>query len=59
MKIKAINRFNNHNPGELFEADDADAKKWIGNKLAKEASEDKAVDAPPEDKMVKKPGKKK
>lgn len=48
MWIEALKRFNHHNPGTVFEADDKDAKKWVKNGLAKEAKK------PPEDKMAEK-----
>lgn len=46
MWIEALERFNKHNPGTVFEAEDKDAKKWIRNGIAKEAKK------PPENKMV-------
>ena len=75
MQIEAVTRFNQHDPGEKFEAEEADAKKWIKNKLAKPAkankesgadaadtpaeNKGKGTEAPPADKAVKEPEKKK
>lgn len=41
MKIEVTERFNNRDPGAVFEAKDADAKKWIKNGLAKKMKEEK------------------
>ena len=63
VEIEALVRFNGHNPGEVFEADEADAKKWIKDRFAAKpgepagAPEEKQVDAPPKDKMKKGPEK--
>lgn len=59
MFLKALKRFNHHNPGEVFEAGDADGKYWIKEGYAEKAKEEKAPDAPPEDKAVKKASEKK
>lgn len=54
QKIKALKRFNHHNPGDIFEASDADAKAWIEEKLAV-AVENKDIDQPLQDKAKKQP----
>ena len=70
MQIEAVTRFNQHDPGDTFEAGEADAKKWIKNKLAKPAktakttdpedpNKEKGTEAPPADKAIKHPEKKK
>jgi len=61
MFLKALKRFNHHNPGEVFEASDADGKFWIAEGLAKKTAkeEEKAPDGPPEDKAAKKAPEKK
>jgi len=70
VAIEALVRFNQHDPGEVFEAGEADAEKWIKNGLAKkpgkksdpdpaEDPEEKGTDAPSEDKAKKEAPKKK
>ena len=68
VKIEAVERFNHHAPGDTFDADPADAEKWIGAGLAKKAKvklmandpdPKKDMDEPPVDKQVKAPDKKK
>lgn len=66
MKIKTLTRFNGRDPDEVFEARDADAKKWIDGGYAEKAKGDgrqmtddgkkksKKMEGPPEDKAVKK-----
>ena len=44
MKLEAIERFNNHDPGDVFEASDENARVWIEEGLAQEASEEAAVE---------------
>ena len=58
MFIKAKTRFNFYNPGEVFEADDADAKVWIRRGLAEAVAEKKpqrreGLEAPPVEKTAK------
>lgn len=43
-KIRALTRFNNHDPGDEFEAKEADAKKWIANGVAEKAGKKPAGD---------------
>ena len=71
MWIEALVRFNHHDPGDVFEAGDADAKIWIGEGVAKKAKEPKedkqepekvetkGLEGPAKDKAEKKPEKKK
>jgi len=47
MWIKALGRFNEKPKGTVWDADEKDAKKWIGMGLAKK------VDKPVKDKMAK------
>lgn len=58
VKLTVVKRFNHRDPGETFDADPADAKSWIKAGLAKKAGA-KGAEAPPEDKVIKKPAKKK
>ncbi len=58
MYIKAKERFNFHNPGEIFEADDADAKVWILRGIAeavdeKDTPKREGLEAPPVEKTAK------
>ena len=59
MKVKSMKRFNGKDAGTVFEAKDADAKKWIGMGIAAkatkadEAAAEKGVDGPPKDKAEK------
>ena len=40
VRLEALSRFNFHKPGEIFEAEAADAAKWIKNGIAREAATD-------------------
>lgn len=56
MKLKALKRFNYKNPGDVFDASAANAKKWIKDGLceaADKACAGKEIDAPVEDKSAK------
>jgi len=59
MKIEALVRFNGRDPGDTWEAGKDDAEKWIKNGLARKAGKKKETEAPPEDRAVKAPKKKK
>jgi len=48
MKIEAIKRFNQHDPGDVFEAEAPDAEKWIAAGVARKPDK-----TPPADKTVK------
>ncbi len=53
-KLIALTRFNNHDPGDTFEASDDNAQVWIEEGLAEQATEKKkTADSPPADKAVK------
>ena len=59
IEIVVLERFNQRDPGERFEASEADAKKWIAMGLAVDAKdhkkppEEKGAKGPPKDKAVK------
>jgi len=55
MKIEALVRFNERPKGTVWDADDEDAKKWIGEKLAKKTDKPitKTPVKPPKDTMAK------
>lgn len=46
MWIEALARFNHHEPGDVFEAGDEDAKLWIGEEYAKRAKGPKEKNQP-------------
>lgn len=52
MRIRALQRFNQHDVGEEFDAKAEDARAWIKAGYAEAAG--KANDGPPVDKAIKK-----
>jgi len=40
VTLTAASRFNNHDPGDVFNANEADAEKWIRSGFAKKATKE-------------------
>lgn len=58
MWIKALKRFNHHDPEDIFEVSDENGKVWIDEKLAEKAKKPEKEKAEPENRGAGEPEKK-